>query len=166
MFTTVQSFVASWSMESAATQRVMDALTDASLGQEIAPNHRKLGQLAWHLVITVHEMLSRTGLTFDPVAEDEHAPASAAAIAEAYRRAGQAMIAAIQTQWTDGDLSKMTNMYGEEWPNGLTLHIFIQHEIHHRGQMTVLMRQAGLRVPDVCGPTREDWIERGMQPMV
>ncbi|NOU92059.1 hypothetical protein GC093_02255 [Paenibacillus sp. LMG 31456] len=166
MFTTVQSFVASWSNESAATQRVMDALTDAALGQEIAPNHRSLGQLAWHLVTTVHEMLSRTGLTFDPIAEGELAPASAAAIAEAYRRVGQAMLDAIQSQWTDEDLSKMNNLYGEAWPNGLSLRILIQHEIHHRGQMTVLLRQAGLRVPDIYGPTREDWIERGMQPLV
>jgi uncharacterized damage-inducible protein DinB len=144
----------------------MDALTDASLGQEIAPNHRSLGQLAWHLTTTVHEMLSRTGLTFDPIAEGEQAPASAATIADAYRRVGEVMLDAIQTQWTDEDLSKKHNLYGEEWANGLSLRILIQHEIHHRGQMTVLMRQAGLRAPDIYGPTREDWIERGMQPLL
>ncbi len=32
------------------------------------------------------------------------------------------------------------------------------------GQMTILMRQAGLRVPHVQAPTREDWIEKGMKP--
>jgi uncharacterized damage-inducible protein DinB len=166
MFTTVQQFAAGWSNESAATQRVMDALTDASLSQEIAIDHRSLGQIAWHLVSTIHEMLSRTGLSFTNLVEDEHAPASAAAIAETYRRTGQAMLDAVQTQWTDEDMMKSNDMYGQQWQNGLTLHVLIQHEIHHRGQMTVLMRQAGVRVPDFYGPTRDDWIERGMQPLI
>ena len=30
--------------------------------------------------------------------------------------------------------------------------------------MTVLMRQAGLKVPGVYGPAREEWAEFGMQP--
>ena len=76
------------------------------------------------------------------------------------------MLSAVQTQWTDETLGEVRNMYGEEWRNGVTLRILIQHEIHHRGQMTVLMRQAGLRVPDIYGPTREYWLERGMQPLV
>jgi uncharacterized damage-inducible protein DinB len=39
------------------------------------------------------------------------------------------------------------------------------HLIHHRGQLTVLMRQAGLKVPGVYGPAREEWAAMGMQPM-
>jgi uncharacterized damage-inducible protein DinB len=163
MFTSVQAFVSAWNNESAATQRVMNTLTDASLQQEIAPNFRNLGQLAWHLVETIHEMLSRTGLEF--ASPGEHVPSSATAIAEAYQKTSQAMVDAIQTQWTDQTVLQSTNMYGEEWPNGLTLHVLIQHEVHHRGQMTVLMRQAGLRSPDIYGPTREDWLERGMEPL-
>jgi uncharacterized damage-inducible protein DinB len=57
-------------------------------------------------------------------------------------------------------------MYGEDWLNGLTLRILISHEIHHRGQMTVVMRQAGLRVPDIYGPTRDQWQEWGMEPHI
>ncbi len=166
MFVTVKDFAAEWTNESAATQRVMNALTDESLSQAVAPDFRTLGQLAWHLAASIHEMLSRTGLDFPAPEGGEHAPDSASSIADTYRRASQAMLDAIQTQWTDETLAKTSDMYGEQWPNGLTLRIVIQHEIHHRGQMTVLMRQAGLRVPDIYGPTREDWIERGMQPLV
>ncbi|MCK4657684.1 MAG: hypothetical protein KAT85_11650, partial [candidate division Zixibacteria bacterium] len=35
--------------------------------------------------------------------------------------------------------------------------------IHHRGQMTVLMRQAGLKVPGVYGPSMEEWEHFGMK---
>ncbi|KEQ23532.1 DinB family protein [Paenibacillus tyrfis] len=166
MFIKTADFIAEWQQEAAATQRVMDALTDEALDQAVTPDHRTLGQLAWHLTTTVHEMLSRTGLEFASAGEDQHAPDSAAAIAEAYRNASQAALNAVQTQWTDAKLAETTEMYGDTWPNGLTLRILIQHQIHHRGQMTVLMRQAGLRVPDIYGPTREDWLERGMQPLV
>jgi uncharacterized damage-inducible protein DinB len=161
MFTSIKDFSTVWNNESAATQLVMNALTDASLHQEITPSHRNLGQLAWHLVTTIHEMLSRTGLQFESPGDEAHIPSSAKAIAEAYQRTGQAMLDALHAQWTDASVAASTEMYGEVWPNGLTLHILIQHEIHHRGQMTVLMRQAGLRVPSIYGPTLEDWQERG-----
>jgi uncharacterized damage-inducible protein DinB len=45
MFLTINDFVSSWTHESTATQRVLNALTETSLQQQIAPNHRKLGQL-------------------------------------------------------------------------------------------------------------------------
>jgi uncharacterized damage-inducible protein DinB len=56
-------------------------------------------------------------------------------------------------------------MYAERWRKGQVLSVLIRHQCHHRGQMTVLMRQAGLRVPGVSGPSREEWATWGMQPM-
>ncbi|MFB9326906.1 DinB family protein [Paenibacillus aurantiacus] len=164
MFTSIASFEAGWIHESKATQRVMDALTDDSLGQAVTPLNRTLGQLAWHIASTQHEMLTRTGLEFPAACHGEKAPASAKAIADAYRVSSAALLDAIKAQWNDDKLHETADMYGDQWRNGMTLHILIMHEVHHRGQMTVLMRQAGLRVPDLYGPTREDWIEWGQEP--
>jgi uncharacterized damage-inducible protein DinB len=166
MFLTINDFISSWNQESADTQRVINALTDASLQQQIAPNHRKLGQLAWHITNSIHEMMSRTGLEFPAAEGGELAPDSAAFIAAEYNRASQGLLQAIQLLWTDASLLQSINMYGEDWINGFTLQMLISHQTHHRGQMTVVMRQAGLRVPDFYGPVREDWIERGMVPLV
>ncbi|MEW5994556.1 MAG: DinB family protein, partial [Candidatus Zixiibacteriota bacterium] len=55
-------------------------------------------------------------------------------------------------------------MYGEKWERRFTLLALIQHQIHHRGQMTVLMRQAGLKVPSIYGPVLEDWAQYGQPP--
>jgi uncharacterized damage-inducible protein DinB len=55
-------------------------------------------------------------------------------------------------------------MYGMKWPRGTTLYILLSHEIHHRGQMSVLMRQAGLKLPSIYGPTREAWASYGQSP--
>lgn len=54
----------------------------------------------------------------------------------------------------------------EAWLNGGSLRYTIMHQAHHRGQMTVLMRQAGLRVPDVYGPTYDTWVEKGITPLI
>jgi uncharacterized damage-inducible protein DinB len=78
--------------------------------------------------------------------------------------AASAAVAAGVAAWTDATLEVEDDMYGERWPRGLTLQALIVHQAHHRGQMTVLMRQAGLRVPGVYGPSREEWTAYGMPP--
>jgi uncharacterized damage-inducible protein DinB len=56
-------------------------------------------------------------------------------------------------------------MYGEQWTRGFVLQALVAHQTHHRGQMTVLMRQAGLPVPGMYGPSKEEWAAMGMPPM-
>ena len=70
----------------------------------------------------------------------------------------------IKQSWTDETLDKEDDLYGEKWTRKVTLKVQVHHQIHHRGQMTVLMRQAGLKVPGLFGPAKEDWTEYGMQP--
>jgi uncharacterized damage-inducible protein DinB len=68
----------------------------------------------------------------------------------------------VTRHWNDGTLEVEDDMYGEKWKRGLTLAILVNHESHHRGQMTVLMRQAGLKVPGVVGPAKEEWAQYNM----
>ncbi|MCE1229544.1 MAG: DinB family protein, partial [Firmicutes bacterium] len=65
--------------------------------------------------------------------------------------------------WTDATLLQEDDMYGMTWKRGYTLTALVHHQAHHRGQMTVLMRQAGLVVPDIYGPTQEGWTAMGME---
>jgi uncharacterized damage-inducible protein DinB len=53
-------------------------------------------------------------------------------------------------------------MYGQMWVRGKTLGVLVTHQIHHRGQLTVLLRLAGLKVPGVYGPAKEEWAKMGM----
>ncbi len=161
MFRTIEEFLINWGHESGSTQKVLEALTDASLAQEVSPEDRTLGRIAWHVVTTLDEMMSRTGLEFEAVRHDAPVPTTATEIAEAYRSSSAAMVAAIKEQWSDETLSELKDMYGEQWSVATILDILNSHQIHHRGQMTVLMRQAGLRVPGVYGPSREEWAEFG-----
>ena len=166
MFTTVEEFLIHWGHESGSTQKILDALTDESLAQEVSPEDRTLGRIAWHIVQTLHEMMSQTGLDFTGTPNDAAVPETAAEIADAYRSSNEAMISAIKEQWTDEVLGDMKDMYGEQWSVAMVLGIITAHQTHHRGQMTVLMRQAGLRVPGVYGPAREEWAAFGGQAPV
>lgn len=163
MFTTLKDFKAEWQNESAATLRLFGALTDESLHAETAPGYRTLGRLGSHLVTSMHEMPVRTGLKFEPSFPYDHIPDSASELADAYRKASEAFLEAVEAQWTDASLLQESDMYGDRWPNGLTLRLVIKHEIHHRAQMTVLMRLAGLRVPGLYGPAKEDWSDWGQE---
>jgi uncharacterized damage-inducible protein DinB len=166
MFKTIEEFTAEWSYETAATSSLMAAMTDESLNQRIGTENRTLGRLASHLVVSIHEMLTRTGLKFECPITYDHVPVSASSIAVAYKKVSEVMLQAVRAQWNDETLLEQHNMYGEEWSNAVTLRVLIQHEVHHRGQMTVLMRQAGFRIPGMYGPTMEDWGDWGMEAPV
>lgn len=165
MIRTIEDFKDEWGHELEATIRIFRTLTDSSLTQKAVPEGRTLGRLAWHITVTVGEMLSKTGLKTD--APDEHSdpPASANAIVEAYEKAARSALKLVSENWTDATLLEEDPMYGETWKRGFTLSVLVRHQIHHRAQMTVLMRMAGLKVPGIYGPAREEWAEFGMPVM-
>lgn len=164
MFRRLDDFFAAWDTETASTVKVMGQLTDASLAQRVGPGGRTLGFLAWHVTTSVAEMLNRTGLAVDGP-EHGPAPAHAADIKATYEKAARSAAEQIKARWTDATLEETRDMYGEPWALGFALSALIGHQAHHRGQMTVLMRQAGLVVPGVYGPAREEWAAMGMPAM-
>jgi uncharacterized damage-inducible protein DinB len=163
MYRTIQEFIEDWNNESASTLKVMTALTDDSLQQKVSKEGRSLGFLAWHIITTLGEMGGKAGLKIDSPAEHSPAPASASAIAAAYERASKSVSESVNTQWNDTMLLDVLDMYGEKWSRTAILNALIKHEAHHRAQMTVLMRQANLKVPGVYGPSKEEWSAFGMK---
>lgn len=164
MYRKIADFQADWVRESAGTLKILRALTDASLGQAVTPGGRTLGRIAWHVALTLGEMGGRAGLPVEGPPEDAPQPTSAAEIAAAYEKAARSLAAAVGREWTDAALGDKLDMYGQTWTKAETLAGLVRHEIHHRAQLTVLMRQAGLVVPGVYGPAREEWSAYGMPP--
>jgi uncharacterized damage-inducible protein DinB len=163
MFRTIEDFVSVFNDEADSTRQMLAVMTDESLKQAIHNDHRTVGRLAWHLAQTIPEMLGKTGLKC--AGPDEHAPVplTAEAIQEAYDVAAKSLPAAVKAAgWTAATLDEKRPMYGEEWTVGYTLRAFILHQVHHRGQISVLLRQAGVKIPGLYGPTKEDWAKYGM----
>jgi uncharacterized damage-inducible protein DinB len=163
MFRYISDFLKAWDYESASTLKVLRALDDSSLDQRVTPDGRTLGVLAWHILTTLSEMPGQAGLEVQGPRAEDPAPASAAGIVAAYEGAAHSVAEAVKSSWKDSQLAEEIPMYGERWTRGATLSALIAHQCHHRGQMTVLMRQAGLKVPGVYGPAKEEWTAFGMQ---
>jgi uncharacterized damage-inducible protein DinB len=164
MLTTIAAFEKLWSYEAESTLKVFAALTDASLNQSDGSDVRTLGRLAWHIVQTIPEMMARTGLHLDALPEDAPVPGSVAEISATFTRHSESLLKEMKNSWTDESLTVEDDMYGERWTRGYTLLALTLHQAHHRGQMTILMRQANLVVPGFYGPAREDWTTMGVEP--
>jgi uncharacterized damage-inducible protein DinB len=162
MYVTIEQFLQEWKKESEATLRILSALSDDSLPQKVGQEGRTLGYLAWHLVLIMGEMGGKAGLAVQAPTEDSNEPRHAAQIVSAYRSASDSLAAHVRKDWRDDMLGGEVSMYGTSWRRADVLDSLVHHQIHHRGQMTVLMRQAGLVVPGIYGPAREEWAKMGM----
>lgn len=166
MFRTIEDFQKQWAYETDKTLGILKTLPTDRLAFPAGDAHRSLGRLAWHLVESAVELPEHLGLTIDGPRMNPDGfigtsvPATAEAIAKEYEKVA-ASVAKQVGFWKDADLTKEDSLYGETWQRGYSLFVLVVHQAHHRGQMTVLMRQAGLVVPEVYGPTREMWAAYG-----
>jgi len=156
MYSTIAEFVEDWTRESAISLKVQRVLTDPSLQQKTDPEGRTLGSLAWHMVIMIGLTGSSVGLEVDAPPRGTDAPASAALIADAYEKAARSMSEQASARLKDAQLPSEISYFGRTLPMARVLDSLIRHQIHHRAQMTVLLRQAGLVPPGVYGPSLEE----------
>lgn len=163
MYVTISDFMKEWSKEATLTQNILDGLTDDSLKQQVYQEGRNIGRIAWHLTISIPEYLAEFGLTIEKVKNAEHVPTSAKEIAETFKRISVNAAKVIEEQWTDDSLKQIQVAFGRHESNASILMGLIKHIVHHRGQLTVLMRQAGLKPFGVYGPPKEDWIHFGVE---
>lgn len=161
MLRTIHDFLETWAEESTITRKLFGSLTEDSLAQEVVPGGRTIGRIAWHLTVSLGDLTHRLGWAIDcPTKEGEVPPL--ATIVATYERAAASLAETVRDEWTDDDLARVFDIFGERWTGAQSLEMLLRHEVHHRGQLTVLMRQAGLAVPGVYGPAREDWAQWGM----
>jgi uncharacterized damage-inducible protein DinB len=162
MYYKLSDFISDWNYESKSTIKVFSNLNDESLNKKVHEKVRTAGRLAWHITTSVGEMAHRTGLTFETVDVHSPIPATIAEIIKSYKQASENMIEEIKSKWNDETLLKEDDMYGEKWKRGTTIGVLIVHQIHHRAQLTVVMRILGLKVPGFYGPSNEEWAAMGM----
>lgn len=156
MYKTIAEFVEDWTRESAISLKVERALTDSSLQNKSDPEGNTLGKIAWHMVVMIGMTGTAAGLEVVAPARGSEPPSSAKSIADAYQTAAQSMTEQASKKLNDEQLATEVAAFGRTLPMATVLTSLIRHQIHHRGQMTILMRQAGVVVPGVYGPSREE----------
>lgn len=154
MFHSIQTFLQIWNTETELTLSCLNNLTDESLDEEPIAGYRTIKRLVNHIVICSAGIPHEAGLPVEGYTKVKYETKDALVAAYA---AGREAVKNALSQWNDGTLQEDTPMYGETWKKGFALWVTVTHEIHHRGQLTVLMRAAGLKVPGIYGPSKEEW---------
>jgi len=162
MYHKISEFILDWTYESESTIKVFSNLANESLSKKVHEKVRTSGRLAWHITTSIPEMMNRTGLKIESVKEDSPIPATVSVLVNAYKSVSEGMITQVKANRNDEYLLKEDDMYGEKWAKGKTLGILITHQIHHRAQLTIVMRLLGLTVPGIYGPSNEEWSAYGM----
>lgn len=164
MYRKTEDFINDWEFEAEETLRLFKNLTDEALVENFHESHRTLGRLAWHITYTLAEMMHTAGLPIELIASEPET-FKAEYLINLYEKEADAVKRMVQRHWPDEELAETVPMYGEDWTKGTVLSVLIRHQAHHRGQMTILMRQAGLRVPGIYGPSKEEWEDMGLPAM-
>lgn len=154
MYRKVEDFIEDWTASAGGTLKVFQAMTNDKLDQAIVEGHSTLAWLAWHLVGAAGAFGHFAGLQVPGPGRDEPVPTDVAEIVQAYEKVMEAFKTEA-AKLTDEMLLEEVNGFVGPTVRGKLLRGLIDHQTHHRGQMTVLLRQAGLTVPGVMGPTKE-----------
>ena len=157
MFYKLSDFQKEWAVETEATIKLLKVLTDKSLEQKVNKEGRTLGRLAWHMVCSLSKTELQAELPVKSVPDETLLPVKAKEVLDQYEISSKEVIENIIKYWTDDSLEEEIPMFRDKWRKGMVLTILIKHQTHHRAQMTILMRQAGLIVPGIYGPSREEW---------
>ena len=131
-----ERFRAVWEMESALTARLLEAIPDGKYDFRPDPGGRSLGEMAWHLAEV-------EGYLSDGVRK------GAVTLQDAVAR---------PAKLTDADLDRDNPFAGDR---RLTIRdclwgALLMHLIHHRGQLSLMVRLAGGTPPAIYGPNREE----------
>lgn len=165
MYRKIEDFISDWAYESVSTTKLFRNISNNVLNKKDNENVRSIARLAWHITITLSEMMNKAGLKVAGPDEHSQPPATIDEIIAEYERSAASVTAEVANNWSDISLLEEMPMYGESWKKGVILGILIKHQAHHRGQLSVLMRQAGAKVPGVYGPSKEEWAQWNMPSM-
>lgn len=163
MYSSIQGFINDFQKESQSTAKVFSFLTDDSLHKVAFEGGRTIGFLSWHIIYTLSEMTASAGIDLGIVLDSDYEPQTTHEIREMHQKLVDKIITTLPQVWSDSDLGVIINLYGQQWPKSQVLDALIKHEIHHRGQLTIFMRIAGLKVPGVYGPSKEEWQSYGVE---
>ena len=148
--------------EAQTTRRVLERVPDAHLGWKPHEKSMSLGQLALHIATVPGNVAELAAQPFLQVREFEQAAATSAAeliptlndsVARARKILGGMDDAALMVTWRlmNGDQEILA------MPRAAFLRtVMLNHWYHHRGQLSVYLRQLNVPVPSIYGPSADE----------
>lgn len=154
----LETFFAAWDREAQKTVEMLKMLPSGEYDFRPDASGRSLGELAWHLAeldAYVSFGIATGTFTLDSKPPNIKRPMAIEALAPGYKRVHEEARQRLGTLKTS-DLEREMQFFGStQTVHGLLWDNMLLHSIHHRGQLSLLIRLAGGIVPAVFGPTRE-----------
>jgi uncharacterized damage-inducible protein DinB len=158
----IEALIQELDQESQTTRRVLERVPGDRLGWKPHDKSMSLGQLALHIATTpagVSDMVRQS-----PMQMPRFAQPSATSSAELVPALEQSVAKAKENLRAIGDAglgSTFRVMQGDTelmaMPVGAALRfIMLNHWYHHRGQLSVYLRELGVPVPSIYGPSADE----------
>jgi uncharacterized damage-inducible protein DinB len=156
-----ESFVQTWGMESAVTQRLLNAVPENNITYRPDPKARPAIELtafvAGHAPLML--MLLETGdIKAGPQAPPKSIKEAAGVFGAVLPRLEKALKNVDEKTWEQ----KIGNIYGPDGkvfqsaPIGMLVWATLFDLVHHRGQLSTYLRSMGGKVPSIYGPSADD----------
>lgn len=162
--TTIDGLVQELEQEARTTRRVLERIPDDRLTWRPHPKARTLGELAMHIATTPGGVarLSATSPAQAPNFEElERKPARAAELVPALDQSIDEAKAVLRGMDDAALTATFRLMRGDREllaiPRAALLRsIMLNHWYHHRGQLTAYLRELGVAVPSIYGPSADE----------
>jgi uncharacterized damage-inducible protein DinB len=150
--------------EARSTRRLLERVPDNRLGWRPHDRSRTLGQLAWHIAVVpgaVAEFVASPSPAQAPEFSPDPTPATSAeliaaldqSIAKAEKILGGMDDASLMATWRmmkgDREIFAIPRV-------AMLRSVMLNHWYHHRGQLTVYLRELGVPLPSIYGPTADE----------
>ena len=155
----VETFFSAWDREAQKTVELLKLLPAGQYDFRPDADARSIGELAWHLAeldAYISFAISKGHFNLDEKPPNIQRPKTIDALAAGYERIHKEARERLASL-TVADLDKELEAFGSPSKvSALLWDSMLAHSIHHRGQLSVLVRLAGGVVPSLFGPTREE----------
>jgi uncharacterized damage-inducible protein DinB len=162
MMSAINALLQELEQEAKTTRRVLERVPGDRLGWKPHDKSMSLGQLALHVASVpgaIAEISQQSPFPLprfeqpSATSAEELIPALEQSVAKARSILGSLDDAALAKTWrsVDGDREVMAIPVG-----ALFRSIMLNHWYHHRGQLSVYLRQVGVPVPSIYGPSADE----------
>ena len=153
------NFLKVWDAEAMRTSQVLQALPRDQYDFRPDPGGRSIGEMSWHLAEgDAYNSLGvvQGGFSPDMRPPGMERPRQVEALAPGYERIHREAVERIRKLKPEDLERKIPYFTGQEMSGTEILWGAVFHNIHHRGQLSLMCRLAGGVSPGVYGPNREE----------
>lgn len=154
----IAEFIGLWENESALTKALLETIPDDKLDFQPDPHGRSIGELAWHIaqLEAIFSNMARERTFGGSRPSGLERPPTVPELVSGYARIHRESVERVRGLHPE-DLDREFPFFDRQISVRNVLRFpLLHHEIHHRGQLMMMIRQAGGVPSRVYGPNREE----------